>query len=251
MIRKRIGVLVSLAVCLLVSLVCSRVGVAQQQGSSQAAASPLVRVLQAKGILTPEEVAQLNQASSASDADQRLAKLLLSKGIISQADYDQMNGGPAVVAASSNSSSNSSNSSVSMIPTVYRVPASAAANPGMSVSPKAPESPTAALGRSYSDPDPNSSGIFGKKTMADVLPGGAEASTDIAFGTIPPQPAGGAGDPGTGPSVVPAFAPVRVLPVGLMGRESVRPVISAGPIHIQPYGFFKMNIIEESSNPFS
>ena len=90
MIRKKSGVLVSLTICLLVCLVWSELGVAQQQGSSQTAASPLVRVLQAKGILTAEEVAQLNQASSASDADQRLAKLLLSKGIISQADYDQM-----------------------------------------------------------------------------------------------------------------------------------------------------------------
>ena len=244
MTGKKVGVVVSLAFCLLMCLVWSERAVAQQQGNSQPVASPLVRVLQAKGILTTEEVAQLNQASSASDADQRLAKLLLSKGIISQADYNQMAGGSAVVNASSSTTSN-----VNMVPTVYRVPVNPGPTTGMSVPPRTAASPTTAFGSTYSDP--SNSGIFGSKKMADFLPGGTEATTDIAFGTIPAEAASGAGDPGTGPSVVPAFAPVRVLPVGLMGRESVKPVISAGPIHIQPYGFFKMNIIEDSSNPFS
>ena len=76
----------------------------------------------AKGILTAEEVAQLSQASSASDADSRLAKLLLSKGIISQADYNQMLGDPSVVAASSPNSGG-----VSLVSTVYHVPGTAAA----------------------------------------------------------------------------------------------------------------------------
>jgi len=67
---------------------------------SKSAVNPLVRVLQAKGILTAEEVAQLGQASSASDADQRLAKLLLVKGVISQADYDQTVGTPGMMRVS-------------------------------------------------------------------------------------------------------------------------------------------------------
>jgi hypothetical protein len=100
MTGKQHGVLVCSAVVLLSSLVWSGRTLAQSQSTSQNSASPLVRVLQAKGILTAEEVAQLSQASSASDADSRLAKLLLSKGIISQADYNQMLGDPTVVAAS-------------------------------------------------------------------------------------------------------------------------------------------------------
>src|ERR1700688_1672515 len=107
---------------LLSSLVCSGRAVAQSQNTSQNSATPLVRVLQAKGILTAEEVAQLSQASSASDADSRLAKLLLSKGIISQSDYNQMLGDPSVVTASSPSSG-----SVSLVPAVYHVPGTAAA----------------------------------------------------------------------------------------------------------------------------
>lgn len=235
MIGKLRRVVVCSVVCLLVYFAVSEGAGAQQQGNGQAAVSPLVRVLQAKGILSSEDVAQINQASSPSDAEQRLAKLLLTKGVISQADYNQMSGGAAVVNASSTASSN-----VNVIPAVYRVPSG--------VSPKAAESPTANFGSTHRDP--SSPGIFGTKKMSDILPGGSEATTDMGFGTIAPEPPAGGGDPGTAPTIVPAFAPVRVLPVGLMGRESVKPVINAGPIHIQPYGFFKMNMMWDSSNPF-
>jgi hypothetical protein len=94
MFGKLRGVVVYLVVLLAVSLAWSGLAAAQQQTVNSQAASPLVRVLQAKGILTPEEAAQINQALSASDADQRLAKLLMNKGIISQADYNQMMGAP-------------------------------------------------------------------------------------------------------------------------------------------------------------
>src|ERR1700676_4786595 len=108
MTGKQDRVLVCSAFVLLSSVVYSRSAVAQSQNNNQNSATPLVRVLQAKGILTAEEVAQLGQPSSASDADSRLAKLLLSKGIISQADYNQMLGNPSVVAASSPNSGRSS-----------------------------------------------------------------------------------------------------------------------------------------------
>jgi hypothetical protein len=97
---------------------------AQQQAGNSQAASPLVRLLQAKGILTSEEAAQINQASSASDADQRLAKLLLSKGVISQADYNQMMGAPGIMNASASNSA-----PATMVPAVYRVPVGGASAP--------------------------------------------------------------------------------------------------------------------------
>src|ERR1700675_2053107 len=126
MTGKKCGVLVCSAFVVLSSLVWSGRTVAQSQNSTQNSATPLVRVLQAKGILTAEEVAQLSQASSASDADSRLAKLLLNKGIISQADYNQMLGDPSVVTASSPSSA-----PVTLVSTVYHVPGSAAATPAV------------------------------------------------------------------------------------------------------------------------
>src|SRR5580704_15012409 len=101
MYGKLRGAVVSSVVLLALSLAWSGLVAAQQQAGNSQAASPLVRLLQAKGILTSEEAAQINQASSASDADQRLAKLLLSKGVISQADYNQMMmGAPGIMNAS-------------------------------------------------------------------------------------------------------------------------------------------------------
>src|SRR5256886_16893093 len=85
-------ILMFLLVCSLVTVAWSQTALAQQRTGDTPAVNPLVRMLQAKGILTADEVTQLAQASSASDADQRLAKLPLMKGVISQADYDQTAG---------------------------------------------------------------------------------------------------------------------------------------------------------------
>src|SRR5258708_22817995 len=129
MSRKPFWVVVCMAVCFLGSLaLCSR-SWAQQLTDGQSAVNPLVRVLQAKGILTAEEVAQISQASSASDADWRLAKLLLIKGVISQADYDQTVGTPGMMNAS-----NTGTSSPTAIAAVYRVPI----NNGVGVAPTGP-----------------------------------------------------------------------------------------------------------------
>jgi hypothetical protein len=124
MFGKKRGSVVYLVVLLAVSLAWSGHAAAQQQAGNSQAATPLVRLLQAKGILTPEEAAQINQASSASDADQRLAKLLLSKGVISQADYNQMMGAPGIMNASASNSA-----PATMVPAVYRVPVGGASAP--------------------------------------------------------------------------------------------------------------------------
>src|SRR6267143_6062824 len=110
-------------VCLLVIFTLCRRSLAQQPADNKSAVNPLVRVLQAKGILTAEEVAQISQASSASDADRRLAKLLLLKGVISQADYEQTVGTPGMINAS-----NTETSSATAIAAVYGVPVNNGAN---------------------------------------------------------------------------------------------------------------------------
>jgi hypothetical protein len=124
MFGKTRGAVVYLVVLLVVSLAWSGLVAAQQQAGNSQAATPLVRLLQAKGILTPEEVAQISQASSASDADQRLAKLLMSKGVISQADYNQMMGASGIMNASASNSA-----PAAVIPAVYRVPVAGASAP--------------------------------------------------------------------------------------------------------------------------
>lgn len=215
MIGRKLGVAVCSAVCLLGCLVWTGHVAAQQQGNGQAVESPLVRVLQAKGILSAAEVAQINQASSASDANQRLAKLLLTKGIISQADYDQMSGGPAVVAASSPASTN-----VSVVPTVYRLPGSAA--PGTAASAPAPASSSSASSAVPPDPaaDPN-------------------ADAQVAA-----QQAGS-----VSPTTLSAANPVRVLPVGGLNKGELTPAIKLAGVGITPYGFLKATFIHDSSSP--
>jgi hypothetical protein len=107
---------VRLVVCLLVTLALCDCDWAQQPAESNSAVNPLVRVLQAKGILTAEEVAQISEASSTGDADRRLAKLLLVKGVISQADYDQSVGTPSIINASN------TGTGATQIAAVYRLP---------------------------------------------------------------------------------------------------------------------------------
>ena len=78
----------SLRLLLLLALLTGP-ALAQQPDGPQAAPSPLLRLLQSKGIITEQESLQVSHAASAAEADQRLAKLLLAKGVISRQEYDQ------------------------------------------------------------------------------------------------------------------------------------------------------------------
>ncbi|HXG91816.1 MAG TPA: hypothetical protein VNN73_05525 [Blastocatellia bacterium] len=62
------------------------IAAAQQNDSTR---SPLVRLLQSKGIITEQEAASVSAASTPVEAERLLAKLLLSKGVITQQEYDQ------------------------------------------------------------------------------------------------------------------------------------------------------------------
>jgi hypothetical protein len=190
-------------------LAWSGLAAAQQQTVNSQAASPLVRVLQAKGILTPEEAAQINQALSASDADQRLAKLLMNKGIISQADYNQMMGAPGIVNASATGPA-----AANMIPAVYRVPAA-----GASATPAA----------SASSADPAAVSYDQQQTQT---------------GQTPVQQL-----PSVSPTTLSAANPIRVFPVGGIPKGELKPAIKLAGIGITPYGFLKATFVHDSSSP--
>ena len=209
MFGKKRGAVVYLVVLLVASLAWSSYVAAQQQAPSSQPASPLVRVLQSKGILTPEEAAQINQASSASDADQRLAKLLLSKGVISQADYNQMMGAGGMMNASA-----SSPAPAAMVPTVYRTPAAGAAA-------------TPAGSARSSDPA--------------VI---AYDQQQTATGQVPVQQ-----NPSVSPTTLSAANPIRVFPVGGIPKGELKPAIKLAGIGITPYGFLKATFIHDSSSP--
>jgi hypothetical protein len=214
MFGKQRGAVVYLVVLLAVSLAWSGHVAAQQQAANSQAASPLVRLLQAKGILTSEEAAQINQASTASDADQRLAKLLLSKGVISQADYNQMMGAPGIMNASASNSA-----PASMIPAVYRIPAGA---------PSSPNASAPAVG----------------STSSPVAANPDDQQQQTPAGQVPPQQA-----PSVSPTTLSAANPIRVFPVGGIPKGDLKAAIKLGPIGLTPYGFLKATFVHDSSSP--
>jgi len=190
--RKPFGVVVCVVFCLFVTLaLCDRSG-AQQPADNQSAVNPLVRVLQAKGVLTAEEVAQISQASSAADADRRLAKLLLMKGVISQSDYDQTVSAPGVMNASAPAAS-----SPTAIAAVYRVPV----NGG-----PAPAAPPAATSADSQPADSDQGGSTGPA----VIPGLAPVRT-LPVGPLPRE----AGTVGF------KLGSVRVTPYGFLKATAI------------------------------
>src|SRR5437773_3401782 len=183
-------VVVFLVVCLFSILAWSDCGMAQQQTEFKPAVNPLVRVLQAKGILTADDVAQITQASSANDADQRLAKLLLMKGVITQADYDQTVGTPGLTNASSAAAS-----SPTAVAAVYHVP-------------------------------------INKGTSSGSL-----SSRPVDQGAAAP------------PAVIPAVAPLRVLPIDVPKQGGLIPDIKLGSgANMKLYGFFKASAVSDTAS---
>src|SRR5436309_14904434 len=108
----RIG---SLLILLTSAVVLATPAVAQQQENHQATTSPLIQLLQLKGILTAEEVAMVNQASSPDEANTRLARLLLGKGVISEQEYKTTFAATAVAASGEGSASH-------FLPAVHHTP---------------------------------------------------------------------------------------------------------------------------------
>jgi len=208
--RKLIWVVVSLVVTL---AFCGR-SWAQQSADSNTAVNPLVRVLQAKGILTAEEVSQISQASSASDADQRLAKLLLSKGVISQADYDQTMGGPGVVTASTTNSAGAK-----LIPAVYRTTTNT--SPGLA-------------GGSVAGPGGGNPNV---EPATATVAANSDSQTPAVQGAS------------VSPTTLSAVTPIRALPVGGLKKGELNPGIKLAGIGITPYGFLKATFVHDSSSP--
>src|SRR5438445_4263985 len=182
--------------CFSIPFVLGDRALAQQPAGNNSAVNPLVRVLRAKGILTDEEVAQLSQASSASDANQRLAKLLLVKGVISQADYDQSVAVPDMMNASSTAVT-----APTVIAAVYRVPV----NNGANVAP-----------------------------VSSVAPSGTRPSDQTASAP---------------PAVIPAAAPLRVLPIDVPKQGGLIPDIKLGSgATIKLDGFFKASAVSDTAS---
>lgn len=104
---------VRFAFSLLLILTAGTLALAQDQDNRPSASHSLVQLLQAKGILSPEEATSVLDSSASPDtSEQRLAKLLLGKGLITQQEYNET--------VSSSGGANETNAPVaSLVPTVF------------------------------------------------------------------------------------------------------------------------------------
>jgi len=91
---------------------------------------------------------------------------------------------------------------------------------------------------------------------AVVTSGGASfaVASPVSYGYGEPAVVSGSSPasqppPPSGPAVIPAIAPIRVLPVDPPRREGMIPDIHVGPVGVKPYGFFKMSTVYDSSQP--
>jgi hypothetical protein len=73
-------------VALAAALLCSAAAFAQQPAPSS---NPLIDVLVKKGILTSDDVRQINLAATPAEANERIARLLLAKGILTPDEFAQ------------------------------------------------------------------------------------------------------------------------------------------------------------------
>jgi len=87
----------------------------------------------------------------------------------------------------------------------------------------------------------------GEHTLSEALPSDAVLTAQAATGS---QNAPAAAKPkeASGPTVIPAIAPLRVLPVDPPAKGSVEG-ISLGAVRMRPYGFIKATMAYDSSDP--
>ncbi len=81
--------------------------------------------------------------------------------------------------------------------------------------------------------------------IADSLSAQPMLTAQMAAGQAgPPKP-----KEAPGPTVIPAIAPLRVLPVGPPHKDALVAAFTLGPVKVRPYGFIKSTMAYDSSDP--
>ncbi len=82
-------------------------------------------------------------------------------------------------------------------------------------------------------------------------PAAAAVPVDAALSTpgSPSSPQAAKDTKPPGPTVVPAIAPVRVLPVDPPTKDGLVAAFKLGPVKMTPYGFIKATLVHDSSDP--
>ena len=173
--------IVSRLILLTSVLVLALSAMAQQQENHTTNNNPLALLLQSKGILSPSEVAMIDQASSPEEANARLAQLLVEKGLISQQEY------------------------------------------------KATVAPV----------NMDSSGPRLVNAVLHTSTAAAQASSAVP--ATKPAP--------SGPTVIPAVTPLRVLPIDVPKQGGIIPDIKLGSgANLKFYGFYKSTVASDTAS---
>src|SRR6266536_4488888 len=89
-------------------------------------------------------------------------------------------------------------------------------------------------------------------------PASAQVAPNLVASTTPMLPSALATNPApepqpaakpAPPKVIPAVAPVRVMPIDSPKREGLIPDIKIGAVRVKPYGFYKTTAVYDSSSP--
>jgi hypothetical protein len=186
-----------------------------QQSQQPAHNNPLIELLQSKGIITPQEAAAVNQDSTAEEANNRLAKLLVDKGLISEKEY---NATLTTVAVKENTAA--------LTPAAVTPKESNATLTPVAVKPKEEHSATARLFKAVYTPQPVLSSSSYQTAQTAVTP-------PVAHET----------------PIIPAVAPVRVLPIDLPKQGGMIPDIRLGSgANMKIYGFYKASAVSDTAS---
>ena len=170
---------------------------------------PLAEILLRKGILTPEDMKQIEQAATPQQAEVLMARVLRDKGILSQADYEQVVGKAATFAM-----------------------------PSSAVTPEA-QSETAveqAGALNSATAELKQPAVLAQKTVpTTTVPTAATPPTVVK--PLPSTP------------IIEALTPLRAIPVNGMARPTLEPSFTAAGVGFTPYGFVRATAIEDSSSP--
>jgi len=186
---------------------------AAQQAAPQAPPNSIVQLFLSKGYLTPEEAAHIREAATPAEANNRMLQLFLAKGMISQDEY---NSAAAPSPAPSISATGIAPGGARMM------------NAGAPTRP-APE-PAVAAPSPVHPAEP--------ARMAEWPVSVMNIGYDPSDGTAADA------------SVIPAIAPVRVLPIGVpRDPKGILPDIKLGSgAMLNVYGFLKASAIYDSTN---
>ena len=178
--------------------------------AADANVTALLGVLVMKGVLAPTEANAIRNAAP-ENKFQLLVDALKRKGVLAPADLE----------AASN--------------TPQPAPASAApATPAPAPQPAAP----AGTATSSSRPAPEETPVVASLAAPEAGPAPSAGPTPTPMPDAPPPPA-----------VVPAIAPLRVLPVDPPKKDGLNAAFKMGPVKMTPYGFIKSTAARDSSSP--